>query len=139
MSPRADLERANMEEFKFDVDVTYTIHVSSDDPKGSSAIIEAQQRGKPLRGPYSAQQHAGHTAAGQEHLHVYLKQNQIFSLNKDGTAHDKSHGVRIPNRVADAIRELFPDFDLPEDNLIETIAKDEDLIKRINEALGKDR
>lgn len=42
------------------------------------------------------------TPAG-EHLHVFKKSNEFFSVNFDGSAHDHSHGTGIPNKVADAI------------------------------------
>jgi len=40
-------------------------------------------------------------------------------MNMDGSAHDQSHGNRIPNKVAKAISQKFPNFTLPQDNLIE--------------------
>lgn len=83
-------------------------------------LFEARHRGKPLGGPYSASFHKAHIPAGLDHLHVYVKQNELFAINRDGTAHDRSHGVEIPNRVADAIRDKYPDFTLPANNFIES-------------------
>ena len=73
-----------------------------------------------MGGKYSALLHKAHVPGGQDHIHVFARQNQLFAINRDGTAHDRSHGVRIPNRVADAIRAEFPNFNLPLDNLIES-------------------
>jgi len=83
-------------------------------------LTEAQHRGKPLTGKYAAQYHTAHTPQGQEHIHVYAKNNQLFALNIDGSAHDASHQTQIPRRVADAIRAKFPAFNLPNDNFIES-------------------
>ena len=80
--------------------------------------------GFPLGGQYSAQLHNAHSEVGQKHLHVYAKNNQIFSMNIDGTAHDKSHRTRIPNKVANAINKYFPDFTLPPDNFIESASEE---------------
>ena len=88
-------------------------------------LFEAQPVGKPLVGTYSAILHKGHGAGGQDHLHVFAKRNQLFALNKDGTAHDASHGARIPNRVAQAIRSKFPQFKIPDTGVIEGVMDEE--------------
>lgn len=85
----------------------------------ASTLLEAQYRGKPIGGTYSADFHAAHTTPGYDHLHVYCKNNMLFAMNINGTAHDQSHGVQIPNRVADGIRKHFPNFTLPPGNFIE--------------------
>lgn len=84
-------------------------------------LRKAMHRGRPLGGKYSAQRHQAHTAEGKTHLHVYARNNQLFAINVDGSAHDTSHGIRIPNKVADAIRRKFPEFRVPADNLIKSI------------------
>ena len=98
----------------------YTIYLYPSCIREKDRIEEARHRGKPLRGPYSAIMHPPHGAFGQHHLHVYNKNNEIFSINKDGTAHDQSHGCHIPNKVADALRSMFPDYYIPNDNFIES-------------------
>lgn len=65
----------------------------------------------------------------KDHLHVFLKNNQLFAINRDGTAHDKSHGKKIPNYVSDKIKQEYPDFILPADNLIESVENLEDYIQ----------
>lgn len=97
----------------------YVIHIWID-PEELQEINEAKYKGTPLGGSYSVQLHQAHSSVGQKHLHVYSKNNQLFSLNKDGSAHDQSHGVRIPNKVASAIQKQFPAFALPKDNIIES-------------------
>ena len=56
---------------------------------------------------------------GQEHIHVYVKGKELFAMNRDGTAHDRSHKYQIPNVVAKEIKKQFPHFTLPADNFIE--------------------
>lgn len=96
-----------------------TVHFIFDAESEASALFEARHKGEPLGGQYSAVLHKAHIAGGQDHLHIYAKQNRLFALNKDGTAHDRSHGAHIPNRVADAIRTKYPDFVLPPNHFIE--------------------
>ena len=97
----------------------YVVHIWLDS-KELQGINEAKHKGNPLGGSYSAQLHQAHSSVGQKHLHVYSKNNQLFSLNKDGSAHDQSHGARIPNKVASAIKTQFSAFTLPKNNIIES-------------------
>ena len=114
-----------MKEFSFTV-AEYVVRVYCSDLDSVVLLLEAQHRGIPLGGPNSAQYHRAHTNPGQNHIHVYCKNNQLFALNADGTAHDQSHGVRIPSKVARGIAQRFPDIQLPPDNLIECAStKDE--------------
>ena len=87
-------------------------------------LTEAQSKGQPLVGPYSFIKHPPHIPDGDYHFHLYCKKNQIFALNRGGTAHDKSHSVRIPNNVADALRTKFPKWKIPDNNLIESTSVD---------------
>lgn len=64
--------------------------------------------------------HAAHVEVGQPHIHVYNGPNEIFALNKDGTAHDRSHGVEIPNKVYKALQTRLPYWNLPPNRLIES-------------------
>src|SRR5947209_1120940 len=76
--------------------------------------------GVPLGGQYSATLHGAHTTPGMKHIHVYAGNNQVFAMNIDGSAHDRSHGTRIPNKVAKALSQRFPDFKPPPNNIIES-------------------
>jgi hypothetical protein len=105
----------------------FMLFVHSDDPDMAIMLAEAQHRGKPLAGPYSALKHPARVAHSQNHLHVYKKQNQLFALNQDGTAHDCSHRVRIPSEVAVAIRQQYPDWLIPQNNVIECIEKSDQI------------
>jgi hypothetical protein len=108
--------------FSFQVDDTH-VHILFDDKEAICALNEAKHKGIPLSGQYSAQVHGPH-GYGQKHLHAYSKNNQLFAINWDGTAHDKSHGIFIPNKVAIAIAQRFPDLKLPNNNFIESVMPD---------------
>lgn len=97
----------------------YTIYLYPFRYREKNRIEEARHRGEHLRGPYSVIKHPPH-AGGQYHLHIYNKNNEIFAINKDGTAHDQSHGHHIPNKVANALRSRFPDYRIPSNNFIES-------------------
>ena len=87
-------------------------------------LTEARDRGINLTGPYSYLKHSPHIPQGQQHLHIYRKSNQLFSINRDGSAHDKNHGFRIPNKVVDALKTAFPDWIIPKDQMIESASGD---------------
>lgn len=89
--------------------------------KGLEPLLEAKNKGVPIGGPYSVFKHKPHCGSGQKHLHIYKKQNQIFALNQDGSAHDQSHRIQIPNKVAKGITTYFPDINLPDNNFIEAV------------------
>ena len=120
MSPTGLKEflESGYEWFTFTVD-KYDVHLLFEN-KDSGELTEGKNKGVPLGGVYSAQLHKAHPPIGQEHIHVYAKNNQLFALNKDGSAHDASHKTRIPNKVAKAIQDRFPAFVLPPDNFIES-------------------
>lgn len=107
-----------MEEIVINVD-EYVVHLVFP-PRTNKRLDEAKHKGIPLGGQYSAKTHQAHSSGGYKHIHVYARNKQIFALNKPGTGHDQSHGVKIPNKVAKAIRKQFPDFDLPPGNFIES-------------------
>lgn len=98
----------------------FTVQIYATDFDSVVAVTEARHKGIPLRGPYSVQDHSGNTPGIEDHVHVYLKNNQLFALNKkSGTAHDQSHGIKIPNKVAKALKQMFPTINLPPNNFIE--------------------
>ncbi|HMO26641.1 MAG TPA: hypothetical protein PKB10_10255 [Tepidisphaeraceae bacterium] len=97
------------------------IHLYVDDVRADALMKEAGKgKGEPLGGAYFFQKHKPHVDGGQYHLHIYEKKNQLFSINWDGTAHDASHGVTIPNRVYDALKSKFPSLALPANKRIAT-------------------
>ena len=109
-----------MERFEFHVEEA-VLDIYTEDFNGLAMLTEAKHKGVPLHGPYSVQKHSAHVQPGEPHVQVYLKNNKLFALNMhSGTAHDKSHEIQIPNKVADALRQKFPDITLPPNNFIES-------------------
>ena len=100
----------------------YVLHLYAEEAVTDRLVNEAARgKGEPLGGVYYFRKHAPHVAPGQTHLHVYMTQNELFALNWDGSAHDQSHGVRIPNQVYRALQTRFPALGLPTDRVIECI------------------
>lgn len=103
----------------FEID-SYLIVVTYHDNQ-SELLLEAKTKGEPLIGTYSVIKHQRHTPTGDYHLHVYDGQNQIFAINKGGSAHDGYHGVRIPNKVYQQLTNKFSGWKFPPSKLIETV------------------
>ena len=103
----------------------YVIHIYFDfDSPLTQRIEEAKHRGEiELGKQYSANKHSGHIDGGQKHLHIYAGQTKIVAVNADGSGHDGYSGTKLPNKVAKAIRAKFPDFNLPSNNILESINK----------------
>lgn len=91
-----------------------------EEPK-EQLLLEAKVIGAPLTGPYSYKKHQPHNPTGEYHLHVYKKENEIFSINKDGSGHDGYSGTRIPNKAFNALKDKFPDWSWPENQIIESL------------------
>lgn len=79
-----------------------------------------QNWGKGINGRFDRSNY-GLNNPNKDHLHVYKKNNQLFAINRDGSAHDDSHKYQIPNKIANRIRKDYADFNLPDDNFIESI------------------
>jgi hypothetical protein len=82
-------------------------------------LTEAKSKGTPLIGNYSFMKHSAHGFKGDYHLHVYDGKREIFAINKNGTAHDGYHGVRIPNKVFHTLKTRFGDWNFPANQIIE--------------------
>lgn len=65
--------------------------------------------------------HKAHVPNTQDHLHFRVKGTNIAAINKDGSAHDKSHGVQLQKWATDGARQHYPDFHIPDGGLIESI------------------
>ncbi len=55
----------------------------------------------------------------QKHMHVYVKDHQIFAINADGSAHDGYHNVAIPNEIVPFLKSKG--ITIPANNIIECI------------------
>lgn len=87
----------------------------------SGLLLEAKHKGNPLIGSYSYFQHQRHTPDGDYHLHIYDGDNEIFAINKGGSAHDGYHGVRIPNKVYKELMKRYKNWKFPPDQIVETV------------------
>jgi hypothetical protein len=98
-----------------------TVHVYSGASFPKQILTEAKQN---LTGIYFYDKHQPHANTGQYHMHVYLRNNEIFAINWDGSAHDQSHHRVIPRKVFQALQAKFPGLALPADRIIESFALD---------------
>ncbi|MFM6989961.1 MAG: hypothetical protein ACKOWD_01470 [Rhodoferax sp.] len=121
-------EICGFEWFSFEVD-GFAVHILFSQTE-QSPLLEGKSKSFDLGGMYTAKLHPAHTTVGQQHIHVYAQKNQLFAMNQDGSAHDRSHGSQIPNRVAAAIVQKFPDFKLPPGNFIESAPDDIQIVGR---------
>ena len=85
----------------FDYDNQQVIH-SFQEAKNKGPIIFDSQ--------YSARKDQRHSDKGQIHLHLFMHNNEIAAVNKDGSGHDGSHGYELPKKVYNGIKTKFPDF-----------------------------
>ena len=116
-----------MEELELEVPIKFVVHIVAEGSDAERVITEAKHRGQPIGGKYSVRYDRAHTTPGEDHIHVFVRNNQIFAMNVSGTAHDRSHGIRIPNKVVDALRNLYPDINLPPDNIVESMEITEEI------------
>lgn len=98
--------------------ILVTYHSDADK---SELLLEAKSKGTPLVGTYSVIKHQPHTNPGEYHLHVYDGQDQIFAINKSGKGHDGYHGVRIPNKVYQALTQKYKGWAFSPDQIIESV------------------
>ncbi|UTN02310.1 hypothetical protein L0669_13375 [Flavobacterium bizetiae] len=101
-------------------DVLIFIHELSE--SGDNLILEAKIKGENfLVGPYSYSKHQRHNPTGEYHLHVYKKNNEIFSINQSGKGHDGYSGTAIPNKVFNELKIKFPTWNWPDSQIIESL------------------
>jgi len=100
------------------------VHVYTILPTSKQLLAEFTRH---LTGAYFYDKHKPHAPTGQYHLHVYLKNNEIFAINWDGSAHDQSHQTIIPGKVIKALKAMFPDLILPSNRIIECVTLDPSL------------
>lgn len=59
----------------------------------------------------------------KDHIHVFKKGKELFAINRDGTAHDGCHNVKIPGAIFNVLQNKFSDFKFPPSRIIEQILK----------------
>ena len=69
--------------------------------------------------------HKAHIPNTLDHLHFRVHGTNIAAINKDGSAHDKSHGVTLQKWATDGAKKHYPDFHIPKAGLIESIFSDD--------------
>lgn len=73
--------------------------------------------------------HKAHVPGGQDHVHFRVKGSSIAAVNADGTAHDRSHGIKLQRWALDGAKTHYPHIKMPKDGLIEQlIASDRQLL-----------
>jgi hypothetical protein len=65
--------------------------------------------------------HKAHVLNTQDHLHFQVKGAKIAAVNKDGTAHDQSHGFKLQKWAMEGAAKHYPDFKIPKDRIIEQL------------------
>ncbi|SEI56338.1 hypothetical protein SAMN05518849_10188 [Sphingobium sp. AP50] len=65
--------------------------------------------------------HTAHVTPGQDHLHFYQNGAKLYAINRDGSAHDASHGKKMARWAQDGVKDNYPGFTLPKSKLIETL------------------
>ena len=59
----------------------------------------------------------------QKHMHIYVKDKEIFAINVDGTAHDGYHNVKIPEKIIPFLKDKG--ITIPQNNIIECLTTEE--------------
>ncbi len=85
-------------------------------------LIELKGKGRHLTGSYFYDIHQPHNPTGEIHIHLYDKEKEILAINKiSGTAHDRSHGIRIPNKAFKELQHRFNDWKWPNNQILESL------------------
>lgn len=69
---------------------------------------------------YYCHKHAAHSVVGKKHVELYYKNNKLCAVNYDGTGHDGSSGMRIPNKPYKFLKYTLG-LQLRDDQLIEQL------------------
>jgi hypothetical protein len=107
-----------MIENRIEIDeITFRIFIHTDEEV--QIINESKNKGRYLNGNYTydIQKHN----SGEYHIHLKDNGKEILSINKSGTAHDGYHGARIPNKAFKALKKQLPDWNWPENQIIESL------------------
>lgn len=68
--------------------------------------------------------HKAHIPGGQDHLHFHAREGQLYALNKDGSAHDQSHGRTMHNWAINGMKQHYSGFTVPSKGIIENLYAD---------------
>ncbi|WP_157678479.1 hypothetical protein [Mesorhizobium sp. WSM1497] len=98
-------------------------HLSEDDLEAQQTILLLMEAkpyvdlGKGRRIMY----HTAHIPDGQDHLHFVVNGKKIAAVNRDGTAHDRSHGIQLQKWALKGAKANYPYMKMPPDGLIENL------------------
>ncbi|MCW7471766.1 hypothetical protein [Leptospira kanakyensis] len=127
-----------MEELIEEENILYVIHYyfNSQESDLESILREGVERGDIILGKgYSANKHKPHTTKDQYHIHLYFKNNEISSINMDGSGHDEwKNNVSIPRSILPSLKQRFPKFKFPEGKLNENVINKSDDLWPFNES-----
>jgi hypothetical protein len=99
-------------------------HYDTDDAEARKLIQEVlteEKKSVELGRGKSIVHHKAHIPDGQDHLHFQVKGSNVYAVNKDGTAHDRSHGKQMQRWTLDGAALHYPGFKMPKDGLTEEI------------------
>ncbi|MBZ9703247.1 MULTISPECIES: hypothetical protein [unclassified Mesorhizobium] len=105
-----------------EVDVFY--HFATDDQVAKDTILKLLTEAIPfvdLGKGRSIVHHKAHVPNTEDHLHFVVNGNKFAAVNKSGTAHDRSHGIKLQNWALKGAAKHYPDFTMPKNGLIETL------------------
>ena len=81
--------------------------------------------------------HKAHVPGTEDHLHFLVKGSKIAAINKSGAAHDRSQGVELQKWAINGARQHYPDFNIPDDGLIEQLYSDDQARLLVESANGQ--
>lgn len=55
------------------------------------------------------------------HIHLHCKGKEVLAMKFDGSSHDGSAGLRLPNKVVDYIEKNLPRINIPKDGIVEWV------------------
>jgi len=85
-------------------------------------LNESKNKGRNLVGTYTYDIHKPHNPTGEYHIHLRDNGNEILSMNKvSGTAHDRYHGERIPNKAFKKLKDKLPNWNWPNNQILESL------------------
>ncbi|WP_372786001.1 hypothetical protein [Phenylobacterium sp.] len=104
-------------------DVYIVHHFSTDDAEANAAVHYLEESGRrfDLGQGRSILFHRAHVPNTQDHVHFVQDGRKLYALNRDGTAHDASHGKQMHRWAMDAVKDRYQDFVIPKAGLIEAM------------------
>jgi hypothetical protein len=96
-------------------------NIYSHDLNETQELLESRNYKRKLVGNFGVTVHQPHNPTGDYHIHLSQDNNEILSINRNGSAHDGYHGVRIPNKAYKALKAQYPDWVWPDNQIIESM------------------